>query len=329
LTDPNDDPPSPKKNRDDEDTGEVPIYRDDEDTGEIPVYREDPLPLRPPAPVVTVDAAGLSHQGKVRFNNEDHYLVSRVGRSMEILATNMPDGELPPRVDDSGYIMMVADGMGGPPGGEVASRMAISTLVRIVLDVPDWIMRPDPSSAEEVLNRAIEYYRQVDAKLTQRGAADPSLTGMGTTMTVAYSAGTHLFLAHVGDSRAYLYRRGSLQQLTRDHNSAQMLADAGIIAREGRFTDRLRHVLTNVLGATKAPASVEVHRLRLEDGDRILLCTDGLSEMLDDAEIRGILERTIQPEQACRSLVDLALERGGHDNVTVVMARYAVTGARS
>jgi len=147
-------------------------------------------------------------------------------------------------------------------------------------------------------------------------------------MTVAYSAGTHLFVAHVGDSRAYLYRGGALQQLTRDHNSAQMLADAGIIAREGKFTNRLRHVLTNVLGATRAPASVEVHRLRLQDGDRILLCTDGLSEMVDNAAITALLERTVQSEQACRSLVDLALENGGHDNITVVMARYEVAGAR-
>jgi protein phosphatase len=327
LTDPND--PSSRKKTEDEDTGEVPIYKDGEDTGEIPVYREESRPGPPPAPVVTVDATGLSHRGRVRLNNEDHYLVSRVGRMMEILVTNLPEGELPARVDDTGYVMMVADGMGGPPGGEVASRLAISTLVRTVLDVPDWIMRPDDASAEEVLNRAVEYYRKVDAKLTQRGADDPSLTGMGTTMTVAYSAGTHLFIAHVGDSRAYLYRGGSLQQLTRDHNSAQMLADAGIIAREGKFTDRLRHVLTNVLGATKAPASVEVHRLRLEDGDRILLCTDGLTGMVDDAAISAILERTVQSEQACRSLVDLALENGGHDNVTAVMARYQVAGPRS
>jgi protein phosphatase len=326
LTDPDDDP-SLRQKSDDEDTGEIPVYRDDEDTGEIPIYREEPRPA--PPPVVSVDATGLSHRGRVRLNNEDHYLVSRVGRSMEILVTNLPDGELPPRVDDCGYVMMVADGMGGAPGGEVASRLAISTLVRIVLDVPDWIMRPDAGSAEEVLNRAIEYYRQVDAKLTKRGADDPSLTGMGTTMTVAYSAGTHLFIAHVGDSRAYLCRRGSLQQLTRDHNSAQLLADAGIIAREGKFTERLRHALTNVLGATRAPASVEVHRLRLIDGDRIMICTDGLTEMVDDAAIAELLERTVQPEQACRSLVDLALEKGGHDNITVVMARYTVTGARA
>lgn len=312
MTDPNE-PPSRKKN-------------EDEDTGEIPIYREEPRPA--PRPVISVDAFGLSHQGKVRLNNEDHYLVSKVGRMMETLASNMPEGDVPERVDQIGYVMMVADGMGGAPGGEVASRLAISTLVRIVLDVPDWIMRPDDASAEEVLNRAVEYYRKVDAKVTQRGKDDPSLTGMGTTMTVAYSAGTHLFVAHVGDSRAYLYRDGALRQLTRDHNSAQMLADAGIIARGGKFTDRLRHVLTNVLGATRAPASVEVHRLRLQDGDRILLNTDGLSEMVDDAAIGAILQRTTQSEQACRSLVDLALQNGGHDNVTVVMARYQVAGNR-
>jgi protein phosphatase len=222
---------------------------------------------------------------------------------------------------------MVADGMGGAPGGAVASRLAISTLVRTVLDVPDWIMRPDDRTAEEVLNRAVAYYRKVDAKITERGAADPALRGMGTTMTVAYSAGTHLFIAHVGDSRAYLYRRGGLRRLTRDHNTAGILAEAGIVAREGRLAHRLRHVLTNVLGGTPEPASVEVHRLRLENGDRVLLCTDGLTGMVEDAAIAALLLRTPGSEQACRSLVDLALEKGGEDNVTVAMARYQVSGA--
>ena len=317
MTDPND--PKPQRSKEDEDTGELPLYREE----------PRPAPTPPSAPVVTVDATGLSHRGRVRLNNEDHYLVSRVGRMMETLVTNLPEGEVPARVDQTGYVMMVADGMGGAPAGEVASRLAISTLVHIVLDVPDWIMRPDDASAEEVLNRAVEYYRKVDAKLTQRGAADPSLTGMGTTMTVAYSAGRHLFIAHVGDSRAYLYRGGSLRQMTRDHNRAQVLADAGIIAREGKLTNRLRHVLTNVLGATRAPASVEVHHLRLEDGDRVLLCTDGLTEMVDDAAITALLERTVQSEQACRSLVDLALEKGGHDNVTLIIARYGMAVAGS
>jgi len=302
------------------------MARPDDDTQPIPIVRdeEEHDPRRPFASPVVVDAAGLSHAGRVRPENQDHFLVARVGRSLDVLATSLPDGEVPERFDETGYVMVVADGMGGAAAGELASRLAVTTLVNVVLDVPDWIMKLDDASANELMARAVDYYRQVDRELIDRAAADPALRGMGTTMTVAYSAGADLFVAHVGDSRAYLYRDGRIQQLTRDHTHVQSLVDAGTLEREQAATHRLRHVLTNVLGGRSGLTDVDLHRLHLVDRDRLLLCTDGLTEVVGDAEIAEVLGRMKSPELACRALVDLALDRGGPDNVTALAARFSL-----
>jgi protein phosphatase len=300
--------------------------REDDDTQPLKVQRTPPdeEPRPPLATRVRLDAAGLSSRGRVRSDNQDHYLVARVGRSLDTLITSLPDGEVPVRFDETGYVMMVADGMGGAAAGEVASRMAISTLVNILLDIPDWIMKLDDAGTEELMRRAIGYYRDVDEALVRRGEAEPELSGMGTTMTVAYCVGRDLFIAHVGDSRAYLFRNGRLQQLTRDHTHVQMMLDAGTISREEAATHQLRHVLTNVLGGNAELKDVDIDRLGVADHDRLLLCTDGLTEVVGDQEISEILGRMKSPELACRSLVDLALERGGPDNVTVVAARFTL-----
>jgi protein phosphatase len=304
--------------------------RSQDETQPIPIQRAEDEPPAPPrrpfASQVTIDAAGVSDLGKVRTENEDHFLVARVGRSLDTLLTSLPSGEVPERFDETGYVMMVADGMGGAAAGEMASRIAISTLVNIVLDVPDWIMKLDDESAGKVMRRAVGYYQKVDTALADLARTDPQLRGMGTTMTVGYSIGRDLFVFHVGDSRAYLFRDGELRQLTRDHTHVQNLVDAGMITREEAATHRLRHVLTNAIGGKEKAIDVDVHRLGLADGDRLLLCTDGLTEVVDDDEVADLLGRGKAPEVVCRSLVDLALERGGPDNVTVVTARFKTSG---
>jgi protein phosphatase len=158
---------------------------------------------------VQVDVAGLSHPGKVRPNNEDHFLVLRFGRFLEPLATNLPAGQAPPRREDAGYALAVADGLGGHAAGEGASKLALTTLVGLVLDTPDWFLRmDDPPAAEEVMRRATERYGRIDQALAAEAAEGLTLHGFGTTLTLAASLGRDLLLAHVGDSRAYLLRGG-------------------------------------------------------------------------------------------------------------------------
>ena len=281
-------------------------------------------PSDPLGSLTHVEIGAQSHAGKVRENNEDTYLVARFDRQMFPLLTNLPAGSIPDRYADTGYGFLVADGMGGEAGGEVASRTAISALVELALKTPDWIMRIDEDSAREILARMDERIQQVEQTLMDLARSDPSLSGMGTTMTLAISLGADLFIAHVGDSRAYLLRRGRLHRLTRDHTIAQALADAGAISSEAVDAHPMRHVLTHVIGTQGKKAQAELGMLRLIDGDEILLCTDGLTEMVSDEAIAAALGKGRTAAADCRALIEMALEAGGRDNVTVVLARYSI-----
>jgi len=284
---------------------------------------EDRSAAWPASAQVQVDLGALSHPGKVRANNEDCYLVARFTRALQPLLTNLPDGQLSGQLEEVAYGLLVADGMGGAAAGEVASRLAISTLVGLALNTPDWVMRPGERERARVTERLAERYRAVDDALKRVARADPALAGMGTTMTVVVSLGAELFLGHVGDSRAYLYRRDHLQRLTRDHTRAQELADAGQIAQDAVPGHHLRHILTRLLGgASPGRAEADIEHLELRDGDQVLLCTDGLTEMVDDPGLAVLLRSGGTAQDTCQALVEAALERGGRDNVTVALARY-------
>jgi len=276
-----------------------------------------------PTAVVRVDCCGMSDRGKVRVDNQDHFYLGRLGRFSQTLATSLPAGELPERLEQAGYVAVVADGMGGHAGGEVASRTAIIVFFHLLFDTPDWVLKVDDQSAAKILDRVSDRYRSLDSLLEERSRIEPDLHGMGTTMTLTYSIGFDLFLAHAGDSRAYLCRDGSLKQLTRDHTRVQELVDAGMMTREEAATHRLRNVLTNVLGGGVPLTDVDLHRIPLVAGDTVLLCSDGLYDVVKDAEIASILAAAPSADAACRSLIDLALERNAPDNVTAVVSRYA------
>jgi len=283
-----------------------------------------PPVVGPPDPLtvqVQVDLAGATHPGLVRPNNEDCYLVARVERALQVVASNLPPEFGAARTEEIAYGMLVADGLGGSRAGEVASRLAAITFVNLVLHTPDWVMRPGEAEADRVMQRIAERYRRVGGVLARWGEEDPGLAGMATTMTLACSSGAELFLGHVGDSRAYLLRGGDLIRLTRDHTYSQDLADAGRIAQHEVDRHRFRHVLTRALGPQGDQVEADVTRIGLRDGDQLLLCTDGLTGMLDEATIRNLLAGGTA-DSACRLLIDAALAAGGKDNVTVVLARY-------
>jgi protein phosphatase len=274
--------------------------------------------------LVEVDLAGLSDAGKVRPNNEDHYLVARFDRSMQTLLSNLPPGHVPEHYGESAYGLLVADGMGGEAAGEVASQSAVRVLVDLVLRTPDWIMSLDERWLRTVRQRMEQRFRQVQDALTGQARKDPALAGMGTTLTLACTLGADLLLVHAGDSRAYLFRQDRLHRLTCDHTIAQTLADVGAIRPEEVAAHPLRHVLTNVLGAREGLVKVECRDLKLADGDQVLLCTDGLTDMVPEEAVREVLRSADTAADACRALVDLALASGGKDNVTVVLGRYHI-----
>jgi protein phosphatase len=270
---------------------------------------------------VRVEVAGRTDPGKVRPNNEDHFLVVRRYRGREVLTSSLPDGSFEP-AEDHAYTLAVADGMGGRNFGEVASLLALRTGWELGGDEIKWSVKMNEREVHELRQKAEVFFRLVDQSLHAEIRENPRLSGMGTTLTICYSTGPNLFVMHAGDSRAYLFRAGALTLLTRDHNLGQILVDAGKAEPGSPLAKRMHHVLTNVLGGPTEHVDVDIDHLLLADGDRVLLCTDGLTDLVADDEIARVIETNAAADDACRALVDRALEHGGTDNVTVVIANY-------
>ena len=294
------------------------------DTGDITPHlppRDQPSPS-PQTASIQVDVAALSHQGKVRARNEDSFLVVRFGRFMQTLFTNLTVGEVPQEWGETGYGVLVADGIGGMACGEVASRSAIALFSKLALDTPDWILGRDAAHSPEVVRRAAQRFDEVNQGIIEL-ASQMGLKGLGTTLTMAISLGMKLLVAHVGDSPAYLFRGGELQRLTRDHTLAQRLADAsGMSTRE--MPARLQNALTHAIGTPESGGIPDIACFQLAGGDRLLLCTDGLTKMVEDATLATELGRPAAAAEVCQALIDRALEGGGKDNVTVVVAGYHI-----
>ena len=271
---------------------------------------------------VRIDVSGLSHVGLLRANNEDQFYIARMSRALETMSTSLAETEVPARAEEVNYAMVLADGMGGHAAGEVASRMAISMLISLVLELPNWILKVDDDAAHEMEKRSRSIVRKVGAIMFKEGHDHAELRGMGSTLTIARSLGRDLLIIHVGDSRAYLLRAGKLNRLTRDHTYAQMLVDCGRLDACDLADSGVRHILTNALGGSTADVDVDVDLLQLENGDRLMLCSDGLSDLVDDEAITKTLIAKPGSKEACEQLVQMALDAGGRDNVTVVVAGY-------
>ncbi len=285
------------------------------DTAEITA-----LPLRQAPVSWQVRFAAVTHAGKVRHRNEDHFLVTRVGRYAETIATNLPSEVLPGRSEDFGFIMAVADGMGGMTAGQQASRLAIMAGADLVMQSPKWYFHIDQAEAVALMEQLGQCFQDIDRRLSEKALEDHALYGMGTTLTGAYLVGGNLFVVHVGDSRCYLFRDQKLLQLTRDHTLAQELADAGKITQQDAARHRMRNVLTRYIGGSDGNIQAEVLWVSLVAGDRILLCSDGLSGMVPDEAIAIHLAEHRDPNEACQALLGAALEAGGRDNVTLIVA---------
>ncbi|GIE33122.1 hypothetical protein Ait01nite_061670 [Actinoplanes italicus] len=227
--------------------------------------------------------AAVTDQGHVRSNNEDSHFAGD-------------------------QLLVVADGMGGMAAGDLASRIAIEAMVS--LDI--WIATENQMDA---LHRALEI---ANGRIAEMVATDPSLAGMGTTLTAVLFNGERAAMAHVGDSRAYLLRDGRLNQLTKDDTYVQMLVDQGLIKPEEAAAHPRRAVVTRVLqGEPVTPAYVIVEPQR---GDRWLLCSDGLTGVVADPVLEEELRTIADPKSCAERLIDLALRGGGPDNITVIVA---------
>jgi protein phosphatase len=282
-----------------------------------------PLDSPPPSIVVEAEFGARSRRGPLRPVNDDHYLILRLGRHQETLMTSVPEADMPRRFDEYGYAMAVADGIGST--GEAASRLAISTLVHLATYFGKWNVRVDDPVAEEIIDRAQRFYRSIDSALLH--ASQQSPRGLQTTLTAVYTAGTDLFFAHVGHSRAYVFRDNVLMQLTHDHTLDHERPGKPVLMDLATTPRDLQHILTETLGGRAAGAPrIDVERCGLLDGDLVLLCTNGLTDVANDDRIATALRRHKTADDQCRALVDLVANAGGQDDATALVAQYRVRG---
>jgi serine/threonine protein phosphatase PrpC len=270
---------------------------------------------------LTVKSFGLTHPGRVRTTNEDQFLIAELSKTMRVKQTSLPEAKAQ-RSEERGHVFLVADGMGGHQAGERASELVVLAIEQFTLNTFKWFFDTDAPDAQRVLSQFQAALHQVNAQIVEEAAEDPALHGMGTTVTMAYQLDEQLCVVHVGDSRAYIYRDDTLYQLTEDHTVIADMVRAGTVTPEDAAAHRLRHVITNCVGGAEAGLFVEARAVELHGGDRLLLCSDGLTEMVPDDAIAEVLRNLPDPEAACQRLLAEAVEAGGRDNITIVVVRF-------
>jgi serine/threonine protein phosphatase PrpC len=271
-------------------------------------------------------AYGATNVGRQRDRNEDAFFVGSLRRDMLVEHTNLFAD--PPSWFNGvseGWLLIVADGMGGQGSGDLASRTALTAVLDYLCNGMPWVApRTRQESLPGVREELAEAVSVGESNVREAATRPNASAKMGTTLTMAYVLWPHLYLAHVGDSRCYLLRGGQLTRLTTDHTVAERLAEEGVSGMDENSP--WRHVLWNALGATEGLAQPEISRIELAEGDEVLLCSDGLTCHVHDRELLDYLGAPAV-EQSCERLIEAANAAGGSDNITVVVARFESAAA--
>lgn len=266
------------------------------------------------------DIGGGSDIGRVRSENQDHFLIADLRRQLTVRASDL--GDLYPDElfgHQEGRLLVVADGMGGMSDGELASRMAVRAAASYVLDMVHWFLKLSPGEEDHFESELSAALENIDRKIWTLG--HDQRIQLGTTVTMAYVLWPQVYIVHAGDSRCYLHRSGILQQLTTDHTVAQQLIDMGQLQPNHPNLRRWHHVLWNCAGGDKR-VQPEVVRCNLQVGDQLLLCSDGLTNMITDSQLADILAGEGSSQKTVDRLIAAANHAGGRDNITAVVASF-------
>jgi protein phosphatase len=269
---------------------------------------------------IRVEVFGKTDLGRTRDHNEDRFLVADLTRKTASLQPDMRKHDIGPR----GTLLVVADGMGGAAAGEVASEMATDTIYSHLLKTWNAEEELTPQRFAYRLKEAVEV---ANASIHAHAKAHPEVRGMGTTTTAAGVLNDHLYLTQVGDSRAYLIRGGQAHQITKDQSLMQRLVEAGELTEEEAAQSERRNIILQALGPDPK-VKVDLTHQEVRRGDILVLCSDGLSGQVKKEEIAKIVTAAPDLSAACDQLIALANERGGPDNITVVIARFDGDGLR-
>jgi serine/threonine protein phosphatase PrpC len=269
---------------------------------------------QPPGGPLEVRLFARTDVGQIREHNEDNFLVADLSNRcrglLEVSRTTT--------LAHQGMLFAVCDGMGGAAAGEVASQMAVDILFEKMSESASVEPPPDRNEVARRLVRSVEI---AGARIFQEAKSDRSRRGMGTTVTAAALVDNHLFLAQVGDSRGYLLRAGKLTQVTRDQSLVNQLIEAGQLTEEEAETFEHNNIILQALG-TADTVQVDLTYVELRRGDLLMMCSDGLSGMMRNDDIRELLLSSTEPEEMCKALIDRANQAGGHDNITVIVAHF-------
>lgn len=260
---------------------------------------------------IKLAVAAKTDVGKVRTNNEDAYVVADLNRGERVKADKPTDFD----VKERGVLLAVSDGMGGEQAGEVASALVVETLRKVLVEDA-----PEEEEGKTKITKLIENAVTKANEEVFAAAKDPGKRGMGATLTAVYVHGASAYIAEIGDSRAYLIRGRRVRQMTKDQSFVQLLLDSGAITEEEAKNYPHKNIILQAIGQQKN-LNIAVGRLKLRRGDRILICSDGLSNKVTPEEMHEIVCAATSIDRACEKLVDTANERGGDDNATVVIAQ--------
>ncbi|HEY2378114.1 MAG TPA: PP2C family serine/threonine-protein phosphatase [Gemmatimonadaceae bacterium] len=263
-----------------------------------------------------IDAFGVTHPGLVRKTNADQFLVASLHRTLHVHCTSLGGGVGPEETESRGFLLLVADGVGGLAGAEEGSARVVSTVAQHLLHATELCSQMAVEHESEAMNSLRDAVAGAHRALL--AATDDEGAPQASTLTMFASFWPRAFVVHVGDSRAYRYRDGNLERLTTDQTFAQMMVQAGALTPAGAEASHLKHILWSAIGSQEVVPEVQVTDVTRRGV--VMLCTDGLTTHVSDDEIKAHLAQCTSAEETCHKLVDLALSRGGQDNVTVVIA---------
>ncbi len=271
-----------------------------------------------------VECFGLTDVGKARKVNEDHFVIASMRKSVRVRNTSLETADLHDRLGgEAAHLFVVADGVGGRPGGRMASGSAVALLLEYMGQATDCYHRLETDKEHELLER-LELGVQAAHERIRRDSGDAD-SGPATTLTMVTLVGVRAYIVHVGDSRAYYLHSGRLRQITRDQTVREYMVDLGAWTEAQAARAPVAANLTSSVGGSEMTPSVGL--IDLQPGDVLLMCTDGLTKHVSDERIAETLGRPVDTEAMCRSLVDEALQAGGSDNVTVIVARIIESAA--
>jgi protein phosphatase len=266
-----------------------------------------------------LDVYGLTHPGKVRKNNEDHFLVCALQKRVHVYHTSLPDTSILTEGERLAFLALVADGVGGSKAGEEASRIALEHVTRYVTEAVECYYTSDPTDDSTFINELAEAALKVHSEVAVESATDPSRRGMATTLTLWLGMWPNAYLLQVGDSRCYVLRDGELIQISRDQTMAEEFVKQGVFNREDAAFKRWANVLSSAIGGPEAAPSVS--KVPQSWGAVGLMCSDGLTRHVSDERIKEQLLNMKSAKQVCEDLLEDALDAGGEDNITIIAGR--------